>query len=827
MTDELAVGVNLLWCLPGEVGGSEEYLARQLVGLAEVAPDVRPRLFVPPGYGAAHPELAGLEQVVGPDGGGRRARRVLAEATWLPPRLAGVDVVHHGGGTVPPRSPHPVVLTVHDLQWLRHPQYVSPVKLRYLRATVPRSVRRAEVVAVPSDYVRGTVVEATGADPDRVVVVPHGVDRPADVTEEATVRGRYGIGERPFVVFPALTHPHKQHRFLLELLAGAVPGTRWADPELALVLAGGAGLAEADVAGAVERLGLSGRVIRTGRVPAADRDGLIAAAEALVFPSEYEGFGAPVIEAMVLGTPAVVSDRASLPEVAGDAALVRPLDLDAWAGALDEVAARRAELVAAGRARAATYSTAGSARALAAVYRQAASLHRRGAPSSASEQPMHDGDRRASADALSAERPRLRIVVLGPHFDPDTAPTGRVLSRIVDELGRRGHELHVVAALPWYRTHAIEPGWTGRPSRTDRTDWGSVRRVHPFPGGDRRNLLRRAAGFAGFSILAGWAGLGAGGWFRRADAVIAMSPPLTIGLTGRVVAWAHRAPLVFNIQDVFPDATIETGAITDPRVIAAARALERASYRVADAVTVLSDDLRANVVGKLPAARADRVLTIPNFVDTNRIRPADRMTPYRAELGIGVEPVVLYAGNIGYSQSLDLVVAAARQLPQATFLVNGDGSARAAIEAAAAGVPNMRVAGFVPDDRLVELLATGDIHLVPLRRGLGAVSVPSKTYSILAAGRPVVAAIDPGTEVPRLLAASGCGVAVPPDELEPFVAALAGLLDDPERAAAMGRAGRDWVTGIASPAAVAAAYEALISSLQRRRSRPPNGEGRR
>ena len=819
MADELAVAVNLLWCLPGGVGGSEEYLARQLVGLADVAPDVRPELFVPPGYGAAHPELDGLEQVVGPAGGERRVRRVLAEATWLPPRLAGADVVHHGGGTVPPRSPHPVVLTVHDLQWLRHPEYVSAVKLRYLRATVPRSVRRAEVVAVPSEYVRGTVVAATGVDPGRVAVVPHGIDRPADVTDEATVRSRYGIGDRPFVVFPALTHPHKRHHFLLELLAGAVPGSRWADPELTLVLPGGAGLAEVDVVAAVERLGLSGRVVRTGRIPATDRDGLIAAAEALVFPSEYEGFGAPVIEAMVLGTPVVASDRASLPEVAGEAALVRPLDLDAWAGALDEVATRRVELVAAGRARAATYSTAASAAALAVAYRQAGSRP---------EGSARIGRSRGAKPSLRAEPgPRLRILVLGPHFDPDTAPTGRVLSRIVDELGRRGHELHVVAALPWYRTHAVEPGWSGRLSRTDRTDWGTVRRVHPFPGGDRRNLPRRAAGFAGFSVLAGWAGLGAGGWFRRVDAVIAMSPPLTMGLTGRAVAWAHLAPLVFNIQDVFPDAAVETGAITNPGVIAAARALERASYRVADAVTVLSDDLRANVVGKLPAASADRVHTIPNFVDTNRIRPADRMTPYRAELGIGSEPVVLYAGNIGYSQSLDLVVAAARRLPQATFLVNGDGSARAAIEAAAADVPNVRVAGFVPDDRIVELLATGDVHVVPLRRGLGAVSVPSKTYSILAAGRPVVAAIDPGTEVPRLLAASGAGVAVPPDELTPFVAALAGMIDDPEGAAAMGRAGRDWVTGIASPAAVAAAYEGLITSLAPRRSRPPNGGGRR
>ena len=108
------------------------------------------------------------------------------------------------------------------------------------------------------------------------------------------------------------------------------------------------------------------------------------------------------------------------------------------------------------------------------------------------------------------------------------------MTRIVGELAARGHELHVVTALPWYRHHAIEPGWSGRLVRREPTRLGHrSRRVHPFPGGDKRNLLRRAAGFAGFSALAGWAGLGAGGWFRRADAVIAMSPPLTLGLTGR------------------------------------------------------------------------------------------------------------------------------------------------------------------------------------------------------------------------------------------------------------------------------------------------------
>ena len=103
--DSLDVAVNLLWCLPGQVGGSEEYLARQLSGLRAVAPDVRARLFVPPGYGTAHPELAHLDQTVGPAGGIHRSRRVLHETAWLPPRVAGADVVHHGSGTVPARSP--------------------------------------------------------------------------------------------------------------------------------------------------------------------------------------------------------------------------------------------------------------------------------------------------------------------------------------------------------------------------------------------------------------------------------------------------------------------------------------------------------------------------------------------------------------------------------------------------------------------------------------------------------------------------------------------------------------------------------------------------
>lgn len=409
---------------------------------------------------------------------------------------------------------------------------------------------------------------------------------------------------------------------------------------------------------------------------------------------------------------------------------------------------------------------------------------------------------------------RRRLVVLCPHFAPDTAPTGVVMTRIVHELTQRGYHVHVITSLPWYRSHRIEPGWGGRLVRTEITTWGTVQRVHPFPGADKANLVRRALGFAAFSVVAMVAGFRAGGWFRRCDAVVAMSPPLTLGLTGWLVGLTHRAPLIFNVQDVFPDAAQRSGAVTGRRVLALARWLERLTYRRARAVTVLSSDLAANVAAKLPHRLADRVHVIPNFVDTEFITPTHRLTPYRQELGLGEGPVVMYAGNVGFSQPFDLMVHAARRLPEVAFVINGDGAAAASLDEVASTVPNLYRVGYQPAERLSEVLATGDIHVVILKAGLGTVSVPSKTYSVLAAARPVVAAIDADTEVPRLLARADAGVSVPPDDIEAFVAALTALLTDTARQQAMGERGRALVMAEASPVAVGLAYERLITQVQ-------------
>ena len=346
------VAMNLLWCVPG-VGGSEEYLVRQLLGLAAISHDYDVHVFAPRGFSARQPLVAASCTVhEAPSSCARRAMRIVLEHTWLAWNTRGFHVVHHGGGSIPRIGNRATLLTIHDVQWIDYPNYVAPIKLRYLRNMVPSSVRRAIRIAVPSHFVADTLVRAFEVSPDKVGVVRHGLETTFDgeATPEASLRASLGLGEGPVLVYPAITHPHKNHEFLLQLMADGAGA--WADPSLRLVFAGSAGSSEDAVRARVVALGLSGRVVMPGRVSYADRNGLLALADAMVFPSEYEGFGAPVIEAMRFGTPVICSDRASLPEVAGDAGLVCPLVASDWVKALDDVRIRRDELITAGHARA-------------------------------------------------------------------------------------------------------------------------------------------------------------------------------------------------------------------------------------------------------------------------------------------------------------------------------------------------------------------------------------------------------------------------------------------------------------------------------------------
>lgn len=360
------IAVNLLWCRPGRVGGSEQYLSRQLAGLARVAAgaDFNVELYAPKGFRGAHGELASFPIDETPSDGSNRAARILRENTWLARRTRGVAISHHGGGTVPFRTNGRTLLTVHDVQYLTYPQYFSRVRLAYLSGMMPRSLRRADAVAVPSAYVRDTLVERFGLEPSVVHVVVHGIEKvDTSALDVAASQRRHGVEGVRYLIYPAMTHPHKNHRFLVDLLAGP-----WRDSGVHLLFIGGPGRGHNELTSQIARSGVVERIHMTGHVGAADRDALVAGAEAVVFPSEYEGFGAPVAEAMALGVPVVASDRASLPGVVGEGGIVLPLEADAWADVVARVRNERSTWVAAGRARSTAFSLDVSGNDLRGVY---------------------------------------------------------------------------------------------------------------------------------------------------------------------------------------------------------------------------------------------------------------------------------------------------------------------------------------------------------------------------------------------------------------------------------------------------------------------------
>ena len=363
------IAVNMLWCRHGKVGGSEQYLVRQLLGLREATNrEFDVDVYAPRGFTSAHPQLAQVASIhESKSAQNTRPLRVLSESTWLASRAHGAQVVHHGGGTVPSRSPQPVLLTIHDLQYLAYPQYFSRVKLAYLSSRLPASAKRARHVVVPSEYVRRSVIERLGVQPDYVSVVRHGIeaDLGAARTNEQELRSRFGLGAAHVLAYPAVTHPHKNHLFLCDLVAGPLR-----DRDVQVVCAGGQGRGHEDLQRRIAQAGLAHRVKFVGRLNDADRDGLLAMSAALVFPSSYEGFGAPVIEAMALGTPVITSNLTALPEVVGDAGQVLPLDVAAWAAAVDDAVANREHWRARGAARAARFRAADSGSDLAVAYRK-------------------------------------------------------------------------------------------------------------------------------------------------------------------------------------------------------------------------------------------------------------------------------------------------------------------------------------------------------------------------------------------------------------------------------------------------------------------------
>lgn len=376
MPDGVHVGLNLVFLVPGQTGGMEvaaRELVRALVG--QVPPDTRLTAFV--GREAAHEPLAEeVDTVTVPVRASNRFDWVRGEQVHLP-RLAarsGVDVLHSLASTAPLGGRFARLVTIHDLIYKLHPDAHQGIRTLGMRILVPTAARRSHRVIAVSHSTRDDLVRHLRLPPGKIDVVPQGLGaEPRDPpVPEAYLRERHDLGARPLALSVSAKRPHKNLARLLEALS-LVPAER----RPVLVIPGYPTWHEAELRERAATIGVADDVRFLGWIDAPELEGLYAAASCFVFPSLYEGFGLPVLEAMRRGVPVACADRASLPEVAGDAALLfDPESPRAIADAMERLLGDGGladRLRAKGRKQAARFTWAATARGVLASYERALS----------------------------------------------------------------------------------------------------------------------------------------------------------------------------------------------------------------------------------------------------------------------------------------------------------------------------------------------------------------------------------------------------------------------------------------------------------------------
>jgi glycosyltransferase involved in cell wall biosynthesis len=357
--------------------GINGYIYGLLQHLPDAAPDLRFSAFVSERRYQPPP---GLE--VHPVGGhvAKPMTRILWEQFALPQalRTQRIDLIHGLAYALPLGCPCRSVVTIHDLSFFRYPRTLPSYRRIYLKAATRLAIRQADRVVAVSHHTAQELADLIGVESDRIDVVHNGVDdifRPAPPDEVERFRRQHGLPDR-FILFLGTLEPRKNIGVLIRAYAQwqrAEGAFSIAASDTKLVIAGGKGWYFENLFALTSSLGLEDDVLFPGFVPASDLPWWYRAAACFVYPSIYEGFGLPVLEAMACGTPVIVSSASSLPEVAGDAALiVDPLDVDALTEAIDKVLSDRAlgeELRLSGLRQAAGFSWQRCAQETAAVYR--------------------------------------------------------------------------------------------------------------------------------------------------------------------------------------------------------------------------------------------------------------------------------------------------------------------------------------------------------------------------------------------------------------------------------------------------------------------------
>jgi glycosyltransferase involved in cell wall biosynthesis len=401
----------------------------------------------------------------------------------------------------------------------------------------------------------------------------------------------------------------------------------------------------------------------------------------------------------------------------------------------------------------------------------------------------------------------VHVCFFNRSYWPDLGATGQLLTELAEDLVRvHGWDVTVVTGYP-LRSDAPLPA----------SEWRHGVQIVRAAGStlDPRRFAGRAANYLTYFASAVLKGQG----IRRPDVVVALTDPPIIGLAALAAAARNQAPFVFLCEDIFPEVAVLLEDFQSGAVNNALARVNRLLVRKARRIIALGDTMKRRLIeGK----RADpsKVTVIHNWTDCAAVVPGPRDNAFARQHGLVDRFVVMHAGNIGLSQNLEIVLHAAEQLrdrEDIVFVLVGEGSKKADLQELAArrDLRNVRFLPFQPREAMDQSYATADVSLISLRRGLSGVIVPSKIYSVLASGRPCIAAVEQDCEVAQIVQEAECGFVVGPGDASALRARVVDLASDPDQAREMGYRARDAARQFDRPQQVAA-YDALLREVAAR-----------
>src|SRR5579863_1254448 len=369
----------------------------------------------------------------------------------------------------------------------------------------------------------------------------------------------------------------------------------------------------------------------------------------------------------------------------------------------------------------------------------------------------------------------MHILLLNEYYPPDTSATAKMAAQVAETLAQR-HRVTVVAGRPSYDPDEF---YSWSLLRKEIRNGVSVEHVGSTAFA-RHDMRKRVSNYLSYLALAVPRAAA-----LRPDVILAMTDPPIAGIAGAFVAQITGRPFVYNIRDLYPEMAVGGDIVKRNSWTDRWERLHRRALRKAARVIVLGDDMRDRILSKgIPPGRV-RVVRDSALAPVSAPERSDAIV---REIRCGFPFVVLHAGNLGFYGAWGTLLKAAEILRNENvgFVFIGDGANRAALAAEASALANVRFLPFRPAREIPHVMAAGDLHVVTVRRGLEGVVVPSKLYSILAAGRPVLAVARATTDAARIVSTSGCGSAADPDDPGAVAAAILALRDDPARLAQMG-----------------------------------------